>query len=235
MSLKLHDVSVAYGPVQAIRGLQLEVAPGSIVAVIGPNGAGKSSLLAGVLGLAPLQGAVELDGKDISRVPSHARSHFGLGYVPSARGVFTTLTVTENMQVAAGARFDLVWRDLTAWFPILVEKAHALGSELSGGQQQIVSIARAMAARPRYILMDEPSIGLSPIAIGWLVDAIRRLRAAGVGVLLTEQNAGLALTVSDYCLLMVRGEVRLAGTPDELRGKPEVEALYLGRSVRPSA
>lgn len=234
MPLQLSDISVAYGPVKAVSQLNLNIERGTVVAVIGPNGAGKTSLLSGVLGLAPLVGRIHLDGTDIAQLPGHARSRFGLGYVPSSRGVFTSLTVTENIQVAAGIGFNAAWSELTAWFPILEEKRFALGSELSGGQQQILSIARAMAARPRYILMDEPSIGLSPIATGWLVDAIRRLRTAGVGVLLTEQNAGLALTVSDVCHLMVRGEVRLSGSPTELRGKPEVEALYLGRSVRTS-
>jgi branched-chain amino acid transport system ATP-binding protein len=231
MSLAFRKLRVAYGPVVAIEGLDLEVDEGQVVAIIGPNGAGKTSMLAAAIGLIPHAGAVVLDGKDLSRLRSFDRSRAGLGYVPSGKGVFGTLTVRDNVRVAAGKDFDAAWKRLTGWFPILETKALSLGSELSGGQQQIVSIARAMATSPRYLLLDEPSIGLSPIAVEHLAEVVRVLQRQKVSILLSEQNAGLAMTLSDRCVLLVRGEVRMSGTPDELRDKPEVEALYLGRSV----
>jgi len=200
------------------------------VAVIGPNGAGKTSLLASLMGLAPGSGSIRLDETELVGRPTHLRSRAGLAYVPSSKGVFTSLSVRETIMAAAGRDFASVWADIVRWFPIIGQKAAALGSDLSGGQQQIVSIARAMATRPRYILMDEPSIGLSPIAVGQLVEAIRVLRNTGVGILLSEQNAVLALSVSDHIALMVRGEIRLSGRPDELRGRDDVEGLYLGRA-----
>lgn len=230
MSLSLRNLSVAYGPIVAVAGASLDVEPGRVVAVIGPNGAGKTSLLASVMGLAPGAGSVQLDSSELIGRATHLRSRAGLSYVPSAKGVFTSLSVRETIMAAAGADFDAVWRDICGWFPIIEQKQAALGSDLSGGQQQIVSIARAMATRPRYILMDEPSIGLSPIAVGQLVEAVRVLQQTGVGVLLSEQNAVLALSVSDHIALMVRGEIRLTGTPDELRGRDDIEGLYLGRA-----
>jgi branched-chain amino acid transport system ATP-binding protein len=231
MPLQLQRVRVAFGAIQAVREVSLEVEPGRIVAVIGPNGAGKTTLITAVIGLTPHAGRVVADGQGLELAPAHRRSQAGLGYVPAGKGVFSTLTVREHVRVAAGAAFEDAWRQLVDWFPVLDTKQGALGSELSGGQQQIVSIARAMATGPKYLLMDEPSMGLSPIAIRQLAEAITTLRGNGVGILLTEQNAGLALSLSDACHVMVRGEVRLSGLPAELRNRPEVEALYLGRTV----
>lgn len=230
MSLSLRDLSVAYGPIVAVSGVSLDVEAGRVVAVIGPNGAGKTSLLASVMGLAPGSGSVKLDDEELIGRAPHQRARAGLAYVPSVKGVFTSLTVRETIMAAAGHGFEAAWQDICGWFPLIAQKADALGSDLSGGQQQIVSIARAMATRPRYILMDEPSIGLSPIAVGQLVEAIRVLQQTGVGVLLSEQNAVLALSVSDHIALMVRGEVRLSGTPEEVRGRDDIEGLYLGRA-----
>lgn len=235
MPLSLRDLSVAYGPIVAVSDVSLDVDAGRVVAVIGPNGAGKTSLLASVMGLAPGSGSVKLDDDELIGRATHQRSRAGLAYVPSVKGVFTSLTVRETIMAAAGRGFGAAWRDICGWFPFIEQKADALGSDLSGGQQQIVSIARAMATRPRYILMDEPSIGLSPIAVGQLVEAIRVLQQTGVGVLLSEQNAVLALSVSDHIALMVRGEIRLSGTPEELRGRDDIEGLYLGRSAKKPA
>jgi branched-chain amino acid transport system ATP-binding protein len=231
MSLKINQLSVSHGLIVAVRDFSAVVEPGVVTAVIGPNGAGKTSLLSAIAGHVKHGGTIELDGTDIAKMPSHRRSRAGIGLVPSERGVFPTLSVRDHIRIAAGKRDKEVWEEIRKRFPIVGEKAASRGSDLSGGQQQLVSVARAMATSPAYILLDEPSIGLSPIAIGLLSDAIRSLAAHGVGVLLTEQNAGLALSVSDRCILMVRGDVRLAGTPVELQNRSEVEALYLGRSV----
>jgi branched-chain amino acid transport system ATP-binding protein len=214
-----------------VHAFSAGVEPGQVVAVIGPNGAGKSSLLAAVGGQLPHGGSVELAGIPLDGMPSYRRAQAGLGFVPSGRGVFPSISVRDHVRMAAGPRDRETWSRLVDWFPILKDKQAALGSNLSGGQQQIVSIARAMAGDPKFLLMDEPSIGLSPIATDQLAAAVRTLTRQNVGILLTEQNAGLALKLSDYCILMVRGEIALTGHPQDLRDRPEIEALYLGRGV----
>ncbi|WP_342640100.1 ABC transporter ATP-binding protein [Rhodoligotrophos ferricapiens] len=231
MLLKLSDIWVRYGHISAVCGVSLEVAPGEVVSVIGPNGAGKTSLLAGIMGLAPQTGSIVLDGVALERRNSSARSAAGIGYVPTGRGVFGTLSVKENIAVACRGDFKRTWDRLTGWFPILAGKADALASQLSGGQRQMVSIARAMASAPKVLLLDEVSMGLSPIAIGQVREVVGILAREGVSIVLAEQNASLAMAVSDRCMVLVRGETRLAGTPGELRNRPEVEALYLGRSI----
>lgn len=234
MPLELRRLRVTFGPIVAVTGVDLTVGEGQIVSVIGPNGAGKTSLLAATIGLVSHAGTISLDGAELSRLPPYARIRAGLGYVPSGKGVFPALSVRENIRVAAGKDFEAAWQRLTTWFPIVATKAASLGSELSGGQQQLVSIARAMATSPRYLLLDEPSIGLSPIAIEALAGALRVLQEQKVSILLAEQNAALAMTLSDQCHLAVRGEIRLSGAPQELRSNPEVEALYLGRTMADS-
>jgi branched-chain amino acid transport system ATP-binding protein len=230
MALEVSDFGVAYGPVRAVTGARVEVPERSVIAVIGPNGAGKTSLLRAVMGQVKASGRVAVDGTDISRRSVHARCRLGLGFVPDGRGVFPGLTVREHIRVAAGAHAEERWSTLIQTFPVLEEKQAALGSQLSGGQQQILSIARALASQPRYVLLDEPSMGLSPIAIRQVVDAIARLSAYGVGVLLAEQNVGLALKVSARCHVMVRGEIQLSGTPEEISANRNLEALYLART-----
>jgi len=231
MSLALREVGVAYGPVTAVRGVSLVVQPGEIVSVIGPNGAGKTSLLNAVMGLTPHTGDVLLGEASLGRSPAHRRARAGIGFVAGGQGVFRTLSVRDNVHVGARGDFPKVWPELSEWFPLLRTHGDSLGSALSGGQQQIVGIARAMAARPRFLLLDEPSIGLSPIAIGQVVEALRRLKKQGIGILLSEQNAALAMQVSDHCALLVRGEKRLDGTPEQLEGSAEVRALYLGQTL----
>lgn len=231
MTLRIDKLRVAHGPIVAVNGFSAVVEPGQVVAVIGPNGAGKSSLLAAIGGQLPHGGSVELAGTRLDALPSYKRARAGIGFVPSGRGVFPSISVRNHVRMSAGARDREMWDRLVEWFPILADKREALGANLSGGQQQIVSIARAMAGDPKFLLMDEPSIGLSPIATDQLAAAVRTLARQHVGILLTEQNAGLALKLSDYCILMVRGDTYLSGRPDELRDRPEIEALYLGRAV----
>lgn len=234
MTLRIDRLKVAYGPIVAVNDFTATIEPGQVVAVIGPNGAGKSSLLAAVGGQVAHSGSVELSGARLDGLASHSRARAGLGFVPSGRGVFPSISVRDHVRIAAGANDARMWERLVAMFPILGDKQQALGANLSGGQQQIVSIARAMAADPKFLLMDEPSIGLSPIATDQLGEAVRALARENVGILLTEQNAGLALKLSDYCILIVRGDTYLAGRPEELRHRPEIEALYLGRAVEAS-
>jgi branched-chain amino acid transport system ATP-binding protein len=230
MLLKLSNFNVTYGPITAVSGFQLEVAAGEVVAVIGPNGAGKTSLLAGIMGLVRHQGELSLDGVSLSRATPYVRCKAGMSYVPTGHGVFPSLSVRDNILVASGGSRE-VWSRLCGWFPLLDAKKTAAASKLSGGQRQIVSIARAMATMPKILLLDEPSMGLSPIAVGQVKEAISIFVANKVGVIVSEQNAALALSVSDNCVLMVRGERRLAGTPQQLKGRPEIEALYMGRKI----
>lgn len=232
MTLSIRDLRVSYGPILAVDGIALDVEPGQVVAVIGPNGAGKSSFVRACMGLIQHAGSVHVDGADVSGLAAHKRSASGLSYVPDGKGVFPLLSVRDQLRVGAGRRLGEVEANLFATFPLLGEKSEALGQHLSGGQQQLVSIARALSTSPKYILMDEPSIGLSPIAIKGVVSAIETLGESGLGVLVAEQNVRLAMDASDYCHVMVRGEVVRSGTPETLLGDPQVEALYMGTSAQ---
>ncbi len=231
MTLEVAGLTAHYGPVQALHGVDLIVEPNMTVAVIVPNGAGKSTLLASIAGLVESDGDIRLDGTDLRRLPPHRRIGSGIGYVPDTRGVFTNLTVRENLAASSPrGRVLEMWEELSAVFPLLKEKEDSLAGQLSGGQQQLVSIARALASRPRYILLDEPSIGLSPVAIQGVVDALGRLEELDVGVLMAEQNSSLALRVADYCHVLSRGRIVFSGPPDELRDPERLGALYLGQA-----
>jgi branched-chain amino acid transport system ATP-binding protein len=231
MALEVRDLRVSYGPITAVNGVSLTVEPREVTSIVGPNGAGKSSVIRAIMGLARSQGDVVIDGVAISRRRSHARVRAGLSYVPDGHGVFPDMTVRENIRVAAGSGWEERWEALVGLFPVLGEKQTAQASELSGGQQQALSIARALASEPRYILLDEPSMGLSPVAVKGVVEAIEQLSGTGVGVLLAEQNAALALSVSARVHVMVRGEIKRSAEPSELRGTDELRALYLGRAA----
>lgn len=228
MSLKVRDLRVAYGAAVAVHGISLTVEPHTVVSVIGPNGAGKSSFLSGVMGVVPSAGGVEVDGFPFQSLSSSARSRSGLSYVPDGPGIFPDLTVKEHIRVAGGRCWKKRWVELVERFPLLEEKQDSPARDLSGGQKQTVSIARALASDPSYILLDEPSMGLSPIAIIGVIAAIEELSSGGVGVLLVEQNSSLALGVSDEVHVVVRGSVVASGTPQELRAK-NLAALYLGQ------
>lgn len=230
MALDVRDLRVAYGPITAVEGVSLTVEPRAVTSIVGPNGAGKSSVIRAIMGFVRGSGDVALDGTSLSRRRPHARARAGLAYVPDGQGVFPDMTVREHIRVAAGAGWEERWESLVGLFPVLGEKQAARASELSGGQQQALSIARALASQPRYILLDEPSMGLSPVAIKSVVEAVEQLSGTGVGVLLAEQNAALALSVSARVHVMVRGQIRRSAEPSELRGTDELRALYLGRA-----
>jgi branched-chain amino acid transport system ATP-binding protein len=228
MTLEITDVCVHYGHVQALFGVTITVAPRQTVVVLGPNGAGKTTLVESIIGAVSSTGQVRLDGKDLSRLPVQQRVRGGISYVPHQKGVFPNLTVRENIRTAARGSWPAVWDELTTAFPLLADKQSSLGGELSGGQQQIVSIARALASRPRYVLMDEPSIGLSPVAIQQVVVAIEHLGGMDVGVLIAEQNTSLGLRVADHCEVLVSGRQVFTGTPEELSKSETLGELYLG-------
>ncbi|MCU1480692.1 MAG: transporter [Subtercola sp.] len=230
MTLEITSLHVQYGAVTAVDNLDLVVDVGGVTSLIGPNGAGKTSAVRAVMGAIASSGTVRLDGKEIRGKGTHRRVHHGISYVPDDRGVFPQISVKEHIRLAVGGRAGWLdrWDYLVDLFPIIGEKQNALGSELSGGQQKSLSIARALAPAPRYIVLDEPSIGLSPIAIIGVIEAIERLAESGVGVLLAEQNASIALGVSREVHVMARGAIRLTSTPAELRGTEVLRRLYLG-------
>ncbi len=232
--LRLEAVSVAYGGLRALDGVSLDVAAGELVAVVGPNGAGKSTLFRAISGtVVPHAGRIAFDGADLLARPAHARAHLGIAHVPEGRRVFPSLTVQENLEMggatAAGraARAELFAR-IFALFPILAERRGQAAGTLSGGQQQMLAIGRALASAPRLLLLDEPSMGLSPAMAEAIFDAVRALRAeGGLTILLVEQRVGDALAACDRGYVLEGGRVVLHGAPAELA--PErLRHAYLG-------
>ena len=227
-------MSVAYGGIQAVRELSLEVAPGEMVCLIGANGAGKTTTLKALSGLlAPHGGSVHFDGQSITRLPAHEIARRGLALVPEGRGVFPRMSVAENLMMGAYARNDraAIARDLDqvyALLPRLTERRAQLAGLLSGGEQQMLALGRAMLARPRLLLLDEPSMGLAPLMVQAVFDIIRRIAADGVAVLLIEQNAHLALKTCARGYVLENGVVTLSGAAAELAANPAVRQAYLG-------
>ena len=231
--LSVHGLKVAYGGIQAVRGIDLEVAEGELVCLIGANGAGKSSTLKGIMGLAHPRGEVLLAGERLHKLPTHAIAARGLALVPEGRGVFGRLTVAENLDMGAYARRDRagIQADLARaydLFPRLAERRAQLAGTLSGGEQQMLAIARALMGRPRLLLLDEPSMGLAPLMVRKIYETIAMIAAEGVTLLLVEQNAHLALKVSQRAYVMESGEITLSGASAELAANPRVRAAYLG-------
>ncbi len=235
--LKVDDLWVSYGPIRAVRGVSLEVANGELAALLGANGAGKTSTLrsiSGVVGKA--SGKVAFAGRDISRTPPHTISKLGLAHVPEGRQIFAPLTVAENLDLGAyGRRGAGIAADLDRvfqLFPVLADRRGQVAGSLSGGEQQMLAFARALMARPKLMLMDEPSMGLAPITIDKVYDAIRAINGDGVGILLVEQSGERALEVASRVYVMERGEVVLAGSPKEVTDDPRFVKAYLGPAVK---
>jgi len=219
-----------------VRGANLAVQPGEIVAILGPNGAGKSTLVKAVAGLVPITaGRVRLHGADITRVPAHRLVFEGLAFVPQTENVFANLTIAENLELAAAIlkadrreRLEPVY----AMFPDLHRQRTLLAGRLSGGQRQMLAVARALIARPRVLMLDEPSAGLSPKLVGQVLEQLKRVRDTGVTVVLVEQNVKAALAVADRAAVLVEGREQLVGTAAELRADARIAELYLGRHVQ---
>jgi branched-chain amino acid transport system ATP-binding protein len=232
--LELDRLEAGYGAIRVLHGLSLRVDPGEIVALIGANGAGKTTTLMCCSGiLRASAGAVRLAGQDLSREPAHAIVARGLAQVPEGRRIFPRLSVLENLRLGAYTRADHaeIARDIDkhfALFPILAERRHQSGGTLSGGEQQMLAIARALMARPKLLLMDEPSMGVAPLLVARIFEAIRRLNAEGLSILLVEQNAKLALSVAHRAYVMETGAVTLEGEAGELLENKRVKAAYLG-------
>ncbi len=231
--LEVQGLEVAYGGIRAVKGVDLVVRKGELVCLIGANGAGKTTTLKALAGvLHPRAGEVRYEGRSITGQPAHELVRRGVALVPEGRGVFARLTVGENLALGAYARRDPeVAQDLAqvyALFPQLARRRRQLAGTLSGGEQQMLAIGRALMSRPRLLLLDEPSMGLAPILVQKIFDTIRRIVAEGVTLLLVEQNAKLALEIANRAYVMEGGRVTLAGTASELISDPKVRASYLG-------
>jgi branched-chain amino acid transport system ATP-binding protein len=234
MLLTVNQISVAYGGIQAVRDLSLEVAPGEMVCLIGANGAGKTTTLKAISGLiAPQSGSIHLDGQLLNGLPAHAIARRGMALVPEGRGVFPRMSVAENLLMGAYTRTDraAIARDLDqvyALLPRLTERRAQLAGLLSGGEQQMLALGRAMMARPRLLLLDEPSMGLAPLMVRAVFNIIHQIAAGGVAVLLIEQNAHLALKTCARGYVLETGAITLSGDAAELAANPAVRHAYLG-------
>ena len=235
--LDMHALHVAYGRVTAIRELSLSVQQGELVCLIGANGAGKSTTLKALAGIQPIaSGSIRYDGSAITDMPAYRRVRMGIALVPEGRGIFARLTVFENLQLGAYVHRDAyaVAQDLDyvlELFPRLAERRRQIAGTLSGGEQQMLAIGRALMGRPRLLLLDEPSMGLAPIMVHKIFEIIRRIAANGVTLLLVEQNAKLALEVSDRGYVMESGHIVLADTAAALLANPQVQNAYLGGAI----
>jgi branched-chain amino acid transport system ATP-binding protein len=232
--LELNDVHTYYGNIHALKGISLTVDEGEIVTLIGANGAGKTTTLNTICGiLKPRSGTIWLEGKEIHMMPAHEVIGMGVAQAPEGRRIFGRLTVRENLEMGAYTRDDAngIERDMERVFeifPRLEERITQLGGTLSGGEQQMLAIGRALMARPRVILLDEPSMGLAPLLVEEIFRIIRQLNEEGTTVLLVEQNALMALSVADRGYVLETGRVVLEGSASDLRENPEVQRAYLG-------
>ena len=234
MLLEARNLHVGYGDAPAIWDVSLEVDAGEIVSVIGPNGAGKTTLINAMAGLLRCRtGSLSFDGEDMTRVRAHDYCSHGIALVPEGRRLFTKMSVEENLELgcylpaARGHRVQSLERVFTL-FPILRDKRQQPAGELSGGQQQMVAIGRALMARPRIVLFDEPSLGLAPTIVDDMFDIITRVRTEGAAVLLVEQNVLKALEVADRAYVLEQGRIVTSGLPDELLKQPHIREAYLG-------
>ena len=232
--LQVTDLRVSYGAIESLRGVSLEVGAGEVVALIGANGAGKTTTLRAVSGmLRPVGGAVRLDGEDVTGRPAHRLVSRGMAHAPEGRGIFLNLTVAENLDLGAWLRRDSagVRRDLDralALFPVLAERRRQVAGTLSGGEQQMLAVARALMSSPRLLLLDEPSLGLAPQVVERIFSVLREVNQAGVALLLVEQNAHKALQLAHRAYVLETGQVVMTGTGRELLASPEVRKAYLG-------
>lgn len=232
--LTVKDLTVYYGVIQALRGISFSVNRGEIVTLIGANGAGKTTTMQSIMGLVPIRsGQVLFDGKDITKTPCHKIVHLGMTQVPEGRRVFSELTVYENLLMGAYSESDKKTLrknldEIYAWFPRLQERKDQVAGTLSGGEQQMLAMGRAMMSRPTLLMLDEPSMGLSPLLVDQVFDIIRSFHKNGATVLLVEQNAGKSLAISDRAYVLETGSIVLSGSGEELLRSEDVKKAYLG-------
>ena len=236
--LEVRDLHVAYGKVEAVRGISLKVASGTIVSVIGPNGAGKTTLLSALMGLLAAKGGLDYLGSPANKLTVEQRVARGLILVPERRELFAAMSVADNLELGGFQRarsHERGWRDtlneIYERFPRLGERRQQLAGTLSGGERQMLAMGRALMGKPKLLMLDEPSLGLAPLMVREIFNIVSALRAAGVAILLVEQNARAALQVSDYGYVLETGELALAGPSAELAANPRVAATYLGKRV----
>jgi branched-chain amino acid transport system ATP-binding protein len=232
--LEVRDLRVKYGAIEALRGVNLQVLAGQVVALIGANGAGKSTTLRAVSRMIPLAaGTVELEGEDVTRLASHQLVARGMAHAPEGRGIFLNLTVRENLELGAYLRTDrdgiVADADKSyALFPILAERRDQVAGTLSGGEQQMLAVARALMSRPKLLLLDEPSLGLAPQVVEKIFSVLREVNQGGVALLLVEQNAHKALQLAHRAYVLETGQIVMSGSGKELLASPEVRKAYLG-------
>lgn len=232
--LEVKDLQVYYGVIQALKGISFDVNEGEIVTLIGANGAGKTTTMQSIIGLIPSRsGKVMFDGKDITKTPCHKIVHLGMAEVPEGRRIFQELTVYENLLMGAYTQKDKaqIKADIEAIytrFPRLAERKSQIAGTLSGGEQQMLAMGRAMMSRPKLLLLDEPSMGLSPLLVDEVFEIIKDFKKDGTTVLLVEQNAGKSLAISDRAYVLELGQIVLSGTGAELAASDEVKKAYLG-------
>ena len=233
--LEVKDLHVSYGGIRALRGVNLEVPDGRIVTLIGANGAGKSTLLRTISGLVKAEsGSITYDGKELLGMPINKILELGIAQVPEGRRVFTNLSVLENLKIGAylrkdkaGIQKDIEW--VYELFPRLQERSWQMAGTLSGGEQQMLAVGRALMSRPKVLMMDEPSLGLAPLVVQGIFDIIRTVNRQGVTVLLIEQNANMALKIADYAYVLETGNITKSGTGAELLADDSIKEAYLGK------
>jgi branched-chain amino acid transport system ATP-binding protein len=232
--LELERIRVSYGVAPAIVDVTLAISEGETVCVVGPNGAGKTTLINAIAGLHRVAGgSLRFEGRELARLAPHRYCDEGIAIVPEGRRLFTQMSVRENLELGAYRRAARQRRArslerVCALFPVLAERLEARAGALSGGQQQMLAIGRALMAEPRLLLLDEPSLGLAPLIVGALFETIRTIAASGVTMLLVEQNVALALEVATRAYVLEEGRIAAAGSPAELRRRPEIRRAYLG-------
>ncbi len=235
--LELHKVTVQYYEEETLKGVSLRLDADEIVCLVGANGAGKSTVLKAIAGLVPVKnGKILLDGKDITRVPAHRRPVLGVCLIPEGREIITSLTVLENLLMGAYSRYrrdgmKQVRQDLQQifdLFPVLAARKNQMGGTLSGGEQQMLTLGRGLMSKPKVLLLDEPSFGLAPLIVSEIFHTISKLRQEGHSILLVEQNARMALNISDHAYVIENGTLILSGRGDELIDNEKVKAAYLG-------
>jgi len=235
--IKINDLVVAYGGIEALKGISLEIPSGKIVTLVGANGAGKSTTLKSIVGLVkPKSGSIDYEGTDLTKINTELMVQKGIALVPEGRKVFADLTVLENLKIGAYTRKDTkgIEEDLEkvySLFPRLRERTWQLSGTLSGGEQQMLAIGRALMSRPKLIMMDEPSLGLAPIIVKELFGIIQKINQEGMTVLLIEQNANAALKIADMGYIMETGKIILSGSGKELLANDEIKKAYLGEAL----
>jgi branched-chain amino acid transport system ATP-binding protein len=230
--LKVKQLKISYGGIVAVKGIDFEVQSGELVSLIGSNGAGKTSTLKAIAGMIASQGGEVIFDEELSSGKSHELLARGMALVPEGRGIFTRMTVLENLQMGAYLRKDsMIESDLEkmyVFFPRVKERLNQLAGTLSGGEQQMVAMARALMARPKLLLLDEPSMGLSPILVDTIFEVIEKISKDGTTILLVEQNAQRALEISDRAYVLASGQISMTGKAEDLMKDPRVSAAYLG-------